>query len=40
MDVMNGSYGTANPVCLQIIAVSSAAPGYFFDVVENTLGVS
>ncbi len=35
-----GSYGAAIPVCQQIIAVSSAAPGYFFDVVENTLGQS
>ncbi len=40
MDVMKGSYGAANPVCQQIIAVSSAAPGWFFDVVENTLGES
>ena len=33
-----GAYGAADPVAAQIIAVSSANPGYFFDVVENTLG--
>ncbi len=38
MDVMKGSYGAVNPVCQQIIAVSSAAPAHQLEAVERLTG--
>ena len=37
VDDFAGSYGAADPVASQIIAVSSAYPGFFFDVVEESM---
>jgi hypothetical protein len=37
VDDFEASYAAADPVCGQIIAVSSAAPGWFGDIVTQAL---